>query len=540
MKKRIVILMMAMLLGACGCGVKEEVADAIETAKEAKPIIKSDYESLDEIIEAINTDIAATTSAINEDYSKVVEKITSYEEYEDGTKTIDDYFENIYKESDTLFEKIYQNSVAYFKMALDTCGDNDSLEKAFDKYYDKIYDDAYEDYYDDVYDDMFDKYYDDIYDEIFDDAYDKYPHKEVMDARSECYKQYLEARSNIYKRYLGSRSKCYAMYSAFNSNAIYGKERDFDAIMKIVDEKIKEQEEEAKRRSEEVDYETVYEIRNGKAYVTGITGEGNHIYISSEYDDCEVVGIDDSAFEGTNVQGMSCWADIEEIGANAFKDCTELVEMSIPSSVTVIGNSAFENCTNLSEISIWGDPDIGDSAFKNCTSIKEVSIGGNTKRICDNAFSGCSNLETLYVWAMDVKIGKDAFAGCDKLDNKPKEDGESVQLDSDANSTGDDELKEDESQETVDIEVSEGIRPEFQTAMDEYVEFFEEYCAFIKKYTESGNSLEMLADYTKYMSQYAETMQALDEAGNQELTKEEEKLLLDTQNTINKMLIDAM
>ena len=85
--------------------------------------------------------------------------------------------------------------------------------------------------------------------------------------------------------------------------------------------------------------------------------------------------------------------------------------------------------------------------------------------------------------------------------------------------------------------ISTGIRPEFQKAMDEYLQFFKDYCEFIKKYTKSPNA-SMAIQYLNFMQDYAEAMEALDKIDEGELSAEELKLYLDTMNEINKMLID--
>ena len=81
-----------------------------------------------------------------------------------------------------------------------------------------------------------------------------------------------------------------------------------------------------------------------------------------------------------------------------------------------------------------------------------------------------------------------------------------------------------------------GIRPEFQKMMDGYLQFFNEYCEFIKKYTASPD-MSMLKEYTEMMMQYAKAMEDLDKIDEKELSNEELKLYLNTMNEINKMLI---
>lgn len=61
----------------------------------------------------------------------------------------------------------------------------------------------------------------------------------------------------------------------------------------------------------------------------------------------------------------------------------------------------------------------------------------------------------------------------------------------------------------------------------------------MKKYADSGYSIDLLSDYTKFMSQYTEMMEAMDALGEEEMSTEESKYYLDTMNRINQKLIDA-
>ena len=59
-------------------------------------------------------------------------------------------------------------------------------------------------------------------------------------------------------------------------------------------------------------------------------------------------------------------------------------------------------------------------------------------------------------------------------------------------------------------EIPSEIRPEFKSTMDSYEAFFDEYCRFIKKYTQSGYPMDMLSDYMRFMSRYADCMAKLE------------------------------
>lgn len=58
---------------------------------------------------------------------------------------------------------------------------------------------------------------------------------------------------------------------------------------------------------------------------------------------------------------------VTSIGVNAFRGCSDLTSLTIPSSVTTIGNSAFLGCSGLTFISIPdGVKSIEDLTFYKC------------------------------------------------------------------------------------------------------------------------------------------------------------------------------
>lgn len=90
-----------------------------------------------------------------------------------------------------------------------------------------------------------------------------------------------------------------------------------------------------------------------------------------------------------------------------------------------------------------------------------------------------------------------------------------------------------------DSDMVDGMHRDFKEAMDSYEEFFDEYVAFMKKYENSDNPMPMFSDYTKFMSQYSETMQKLDEWKSKDLNTKEAAYLLDVTNRINKKLLEV-
>ena len=89
-------------------------------------------------------------------------------------------------------------------------------------------------------------------------------------------------------------------------------------------------------------------------------------------------------------------------------------------------------------------------------------------------------------------------------------------------------------------ESGDGLRPEFKEAMDSYEAFFDEYIAFMERYSASdGSDLSILADYATYMSRYAEMMEDFEAWENEEMNAAETAYYIEVQTRINQKLMDA-
>ena len=107
---------------------------------------------------------------------------------------------------------------------------------------------------------------------------------------------------------------------------------------------------------------------------------------------------------------------VTSIGDEAFKECTGLTSISIPSSVTNIGGWAFEGCTGLASINLpVSVTTIGDDAFWCCTGLTSINIPSSVTAIGHGAFSGCTGLTSVSIPASVTTIGNYAFAGCEGL-----------------------------------------------------------------------------------------------------------------------------
>ena len=105
---------------------------------------------------------------------------------------------------------------------------------------------------------------------------------------------------------------------------------------------------------------------------------------------------------------------VAKIGDYAFRYCTGLTSISIPSSVTSIEDYAFHYCTGLTSISIPSSvTSIGDDAFHYCTGLTSITIPSSVTSIGDYAFSICSGLASIKVEAGNTAY--DSRENCNAL-----------------------------------------------------------------------------------------------------------------------------
>lgn len=84
------------------------------------------------------------------------------------------------------------------------------------------------------------------------------------------------------------------------------------------------------------------------------------------------------------------------------------------------------------------------------------------------------------------------------------------------------------------------ISTDFKAAMDSYEAFFDEYVAFMKKYAKSnGTNMNLLNDYTTYMSKYADTMTKFEALKEADMSTAEAAYYIEVQSRITKKLLEV-
>jgi hypothetical protein len=107
---------------------------------------------------------------------------------------------------------------------------------------------------------------------------------------------------------------------------------------------------------------------------------------------------------------------VTHIGYRAFRDCTDLRQVTIPDSVTHIGEWAFDNCYNLTQITIPNSvTHIGNCAFSHCYGLTHVTISSSVTHIHWGTFFGCRRLTHVTIPDSVTHIFACAFWRCSLL-----------------------------------------------------------------------------------------------------------------------------
>ena len=143
-----------------------------------------------------------------------------------------------------------------------------------------------------------------------------------------------------------------------------------------------------------------------RSFISTTIGESSRSKIGYTGEEGEELNIPDVFYDEANGK----WYKVTSIGANAFKNCTNLASITIPDSVTSIGSSAFKNCSNLTSITIPNSvTSIGDSAFYGCSNLTSITIPDGVTSIGNSAFYFCTNLTSITIPDSVTSIGANAF-----------------------------------------------------------------------------------------------------------------------------------
>lgn len=134
----------------------------------------------------------------------------------------------------------------------------------------------------------------------------------------------------------------------------------------------------------------------------------------------EAAAVDDlgEAFAGNTAlqhfEQLQYFTGLTKIADNAFKGCTALEDVTLPSQVKEIGSHAYDGCTSLTTISIPYVQVIGDYAFYGCSGVRELTFGDALVSFGTEAFTDMQITEVSF-GSNVTNISLDAFDNCQKL-----------------------------------------------------------------------------------------------------------------------------
>ena len=112
-----------------------------------------------------------------------------------------------------------------------------------------------------------------------------------------------------------------------------------------------------------------------------------------------------------------------------FTDCTQLTEITIPSTAIAISESCFKGCTALEKVNftptttlkyignkVDGSTAQGGSAFSGCTSLTEIVIPDSVEKLYLNTFANCTSLKTATLGTGINELRNNIFIGCSSLE----------------------------------------------------------------------------------------------------------------------------
>ena len=132
-------------------------------------------------------------------------------------------------------------------------------------------------------------------------------------------------------------------------------------------------------------------IENDEFVIDGI------VYRYSDYsEDYYVADTVDDNITNAFIQSEINDCSVSRISANAFKNCEQLVKVSIPNTITEIGDNAFARCESLREIALPDSiEELGFGSFEGCKSLISIDLPDALTEIPSSCFEWCTSLESI-------------------------------------------------------------------------------------------------------------------------------------------------
>lgn len=273
MKKMVSVLLACMMMAslvACNGNSSKEVSTN-ETEKEitTEEEAKADAESIDEIPELIEKDIADTLTSLNQDYEQLKADVDTYDKYVENTDKMEAFYQSVLKTQQKLTIRMREYCLDYADFILSSDSTFDDKYDEFDEMFDVIYEDAGDEIFDEIYEGLFADIYDDFYDGILSDAYDTVPYKEWSDTHSDEYDLWSDTHSDLYDDWSDFHSDVYDFWSDMKGEMwdddLEKAREKMDDFREDIDKLKKELNEEEESETEETSKEDVVKKKEGSA-----------------------------------------------------------------------------------------------------------------------------------------------------------------------------------------------------------------------------------------------------------------------------------
>ncbi len=111
-----------------------------------------------------------------------------------------------------------------------------------------------------------------------------------------------------------------------------------------------------------------------------------------------VIGIDDAAFKGSDIEDIYIPSTVRHIGRYAFSGCANLTYIDLPDGINTIKEMAFSYCSNLYEVELPSCLSyLNYGTFKGCGNLKYIIIPKRVSGMDTEVFSGCSQLQQIHI-----------------------------------------------------------------------------------------------------------------------------------------------
>lgn len=593
------IMMSSLLLTACG-KTAETPATPVETTESVvEETPKAEEEPKKEVSTdatgfSINLDGVTTTdeleARIKEHLAGCIEslksrgedlrtEIDSYDKYCDQKEKVSEFYATVEEETNLMCIMLREYAAAYGRMILDSDMSNEDKYKAVDGINDCIYDDACDEINDEIYDRLMDDMNDHFYDGILKDGEDSAEYSEWYDVCSKEYSQWYDTSSEVYSLYYDAASDIYSFYYDMSSELYSG---DLERAEKVYT-KFLEKIDKKKNKGNNVDAGTnaTFDTTLRSASSPKELEEVVDAHVSECVQALKQEWADFSSKVDTYDKYRDSIDDVEKFHDHIVESSEQILQMishygvSYANLIMESDSSSKDKYKDMEDLKdcIYDDAcdyvkeDIYEDLLGEIKDYYYEGILSDAKDSIDysewsdargDAYDWWSDARSdiydawsdtrsdIYSFCSDVR--SELYSGDTEKANKEiekfaKKIGSSVEKadDTKTDDTNAEKNKDsDKEKDSKDSSSSSDIRPEFKAAMDDYEEFYDEYCDFMKKYKENPTDLKLAKEYIDMVAKLEEMQESFDKWEDNDLNDAELKYYIDVTARIEKKLIDVM